>query len=268
MPDSDALVIELAGSLMTGGLLLALVFLRDVARYRAAAAARWVYAVATGKTYVLVWIDDATQSARLVAALRANLGRRGHVVHQLPTPSHLFYYPANPAHVAAIVLIDTDVSKISDEPRRADQVASRLASFVERGGGLVGCHDIIYRRVRRVDLQNLFGYAVDAFRLCRDKPVAYRLVARGHPLAAGLDERFHLHDGEVGWRERPPDATVVFRVDGHDERPLVIAREHCAGRLVWLNSGDKADELCRSLAAPEPQLVQLMTNAVQWVSRR
>jgi uncharacterized membrane protein len=165
------------------------------------------------------------------------------------------------------VLLDTDVTKLADDPKVARRLEEHLRAYVTGGGGIVGSHDLIYRRVRSKELQEIFGCRITTFKSYKERPVPYRCTSEGvgHPLADGLPETFELEDGEICWGDWAPDVSVVYTTDDEDRHPLVVAREYADGRVVWINSGDKAEWLCASLSKPQPEVVTLLNNALKWV---
>jgi len=221
--------------------------------------------ICSRKPFILIWNDhDRAVGIRLATALRRHL--TGARIEAIESPHQVRYYPLHPWFVRAVILIDTDVTKFSERERTREQVEQSLMSFLERGGGLVGTHDVNYRRVRNTKLQKAFGCEVVDF-VRSNGPIEYVVDGRhsGHPLRQGLKDQFSLDDGEVIFGPWHDQAQVVYATT--EGKPLVIANHFGGGRLVWLNSGDKKqDSLCPSLNGPQSELVQLLANAVGWVS--
>jgi type 1 glutamine amidotransferase len=249
------------------------VALPDLVRRRLFRAGRWVKSRVSRRHYVLVWIDDETGYARkLIKRLREMTTAQGlmpeTMFHVMTTPRDLLRYPLSRSTTASVILLNTDVSKLADDPAISQAIQARLCRYVEGGGGVIGSHDLIYRRVRAEVLQKMFGCTITQF---NSQPIVTYRPRLDHPLRKDLSE-FSLSDGEVCWGRWAPDVTVVYDTEvcapGHDAhvQPVVVARDFGEGRLVWLNSGDKTDWLCQSIGAPEEPLVLLLRNALIWVS--
>ncbi len=253
-------------NVVSAPIVVALVWFRRAISLRAKAAWRWVYSVLSGRRFVLIWIDDRGHAKKLIPHLEKQSSDRLSF-KAVGLPREILNFPRSKKRTAAIVLLDTDVSKLADEPKTAEQVESRLHDFVDAGGGLIGGHDLIYRRARAKVLQRMFGCQLVRFDDNKGQPVPYRINRdqADHPLAADLPESYTLADGEFCWGDWAPDAQVVFRTDDREQRPLVVCREYSKGRVVWLNSGDKGDWLCPSIAQPEPPFITLLGNALSWV---
>lgn len=264
---------NVAVNVLAAGAVVALIWFRDFVLLRLSWAWRWIYSLVTRKRYVLVWIDDDRSHSRKLIKRLGSQSQEGVVARPsscraLRRPRSLLFYPLSYRRTKAVVLFDTDVSKLADEARVARRVEDRVREYVENGGGLIGSHDLIYRRVRSESLQRIFGCRITNFEGVREKPVRYRINPQygDHPLRRDLGDTFELDDGEVCSGDWAPDVAAIYTTDDEHEHPLVVAREYAEGRLVWVNSGDKAEWLCGSLARPEEPLVVLLRNALDWVS--
>lgn len=273
-PASLALFHALGGvgsSLVATAIVVILVWCRDVLRYRIAWLGRALRCAATRSSYVLVWNDDSkAQSHKLIKHLKPELGR-GIIFKALPEPDALRFYPLGPRRTRAVVLLDTDVTKLSPNPKHAEHIEKRLDKYVEGGGGLIAGHDVIWRRVRSHKLQKIAGGTLKRFESFRDDPVQYKIKdgQDEHPLRTGLDDTFALADGEVCFGEWTKDAVTVYATGDNQAHPLVVAREYAKGRAVWLNSGDMTDSgLCQSIAKPDDNFIRLLVNAINWVSAK
>jgi glycerophosphoryl diester phosphodiesterase len=270
MPSSSAIagITSIAESIgadvASAALVVLLVGFRNVIFLRVGAAYRWLDSVFTRRRFVLVWIDDDRSYAdRLIGRLRDHDQASRLNYHAIKRPRDLLFYPRSPKRVAGIVLLDTDVSKLADEPKTADRIEARLKAFIESGGGLIGSHDLIYRRARNEKLQAVFGCKLVDFESYQLVP--YHLNQPNHSLAADLPGDFTLNDREVCWGKWSSDVAIVFTTKDKAQRPLVVCREYPKGRVVWLNSGDRGEQLCPSIAAPEEPFVLLLRNALRWV---
>ncbi len=191
----------------------------------------WHFFVAhlTRRRYVLLWNDvDKDISHRLAAKLASALPR---MRVRPESARRLLTYPRSPRVVSAVVLIDTDVSKLSGDDEVRNKIEDHLIGYLEQGGGIVGTHDIVYRRTRNDRLSKAFGDGhIDNFE--RTRTVRYQTVAEHamHPLTTGLQREFDLSDGEL-LRSHWNDSGVQISVpDGRQpaprRRPLVLQRSN------------------------------------------
>jgi hypothetical protein len=247
--------------------LIILVWFRNGIFLRLGMAFRWISSVLTKRRFVLIWIDDDQGRAGNLARLLEGQEHGGLSFHVVKRPRSLLFYPLSRRRTAAVILLDTDVSKLADEPKVARKIEDRLQAFVEGGGGLIGGHDLIYRRARHEVLQSVFGCQTDNFLGYKGGSVPYRLNPEktDHALAVDLPTHYTLNDGEICWGKWASDVVIVFTTDDDHERPLVTCRKYSKGRVVWLNSGDRGDTLCASIAKPEDRFVVLLRNALRWV---
>jgi hypothetical protein len=243
---------------------------------------RWGRLVSTLRRYltfrreILLWIDTDPGTVERLAdhlkeQMQATRGLRRVRIHLMRLPREILFHPMKPSIVAAIVLINTDVSKLSPDDKIRDQIQTQLLKYLRCGGGLVGCHDVIYRRARNERLQEAFGGKIDGFSPLQGQPVQYmrNKEHEEHPIAKQLTDKFALNDGEIlastGW---PANALVLFHsTETPIPHSLVVAREYLTGRLVWLNSCDHQDPVCASVRIPENNFVKLLSASVQWVAR-
>ena len=221
------------------------------------------------KQFVLLWIDDHQSLSEKLCRQLSRLDNEGNLYRTLDRPTSIYLYPLSGRMVRAIIILDTDVSKLADQDSAQARLQRQLEHYVSRGGALIASHDVIYRRVRCTELQSMFGCQITQFYPCRPEKVHYQVCAKaaGHPIRAGLSDNFELDDGEVVAGSSAPDVDVIYITADPPSRPLVVTREHGQGRLVWLNSGDKGDWMCPSLARPEEPLVRLLVNCVNWAGR-
>lgn len=221
--------------------------------------------VLTRRKFVLVWNDvDSEVSHRLI-----NLLGRGFKTcrfQPLQSPREMLNYPLCRHFVSAVVLLDCDVSKLSSDNLVRDRIQRTLYEYVSAGGGLVGSHDLIYRRARNGILEKLFGCSITEFNRTTG-PVKYIKTPQSaqHTVCRGLPEEFHLSDDEVVWGKWENDTVCHFH--STNGRPLVVSRCRGKGRVVWLNSGDRGVILCKSVAAPQPELADLLRNSLIWVTK-
>jgi hypothetical protein len=257
-------------NVVAAGVIVLLVWFRD--RFIDAGIRTWhtLEGVLLRKKFVLIWVDDDTSLGQQLCTLLSKSDGDGNLYRALECPASLFLYPGSAKLIRAIVLLDTDVTKLADKVSIQTRIERRLEHYVSEGGTLIGSHDLIYRRVRSDALQKMFGCQTTQFYPCREEEkVHYQLVpaASKHPLAHGLDAEFDLDDREVVRGDWAPDTRVIFATAEEDSKPLVVTRERGNGKLVWLNSGDKAEWMCPSLAVPEEPLLKLLANSVRWAAQ-
>lgn len=231
----------------------------------------WYGAIAlvTRRRYVLIWNDvDDRYSAAIALALEPKLPKLR--IKVISVPEQLSFYPTGCSKLAAIVLIVTDVTKISEGKRDRERAQRRIKAYVRCGGGLVGTHDIIYRRVGNDILAPVFGGGkITHFETAPE--VTYQVFPShtSHFLRRDLPDTFALKDGEILKGHWDAEAETIFATSSSPALPLVVANHFHSGRSVWLNSGDKSAEgLCASIALPEAQFLQLLENSILWVSHR
>ena len=157
-----------------------------------------------------------------------------------------------------IVLANTDVTKLANNPKAIENINRYLCEFVRNGGRLVCLHDMIYRRTKNVELQRLYGATIINFE--RREEVEYvktdECVRTGR--FANLPERFVLHDGEASAIDSiPPGAKVLFK-DGSTGKPLVFARKRGRGTCVWLNTGETTESAPATITNPDPEFLELI----------
>jgi hypothetical protein len=248
--------------------IIALLWFRDFIVYRILLIGRWLRTALTKRRYILIWLDEEPAHAKKLAKKLGELRADGHIYRVIPRPRSLLFYHLRGNSVSAVIMLVTDVGKLADDPRTRTKIQARLREYIDAGGALIGSHDLIYRRSRNDQLQMMFGCETTHFK--RADVVAYNLQIsqEEHPLRRELPDSFELNDDEVCWGEWAPDVSVIFATDDEDQHPLVVAREYAQGRLVWLNSGDRGDWLCRSIATPQPQFLILLRNALDWCTEK
>lgn len=245
---------------------------------------REIYSVLSGKKYILLWNDDEIgRSNDLCRALRE--AGVDDLLKSLGSAKDILHYPLKPARVKALILIVTDVTKFSDNEKLRELIERKIHSYIDKGGGVVGTHDIAYRRVRNTTLQKDFGVEITTFRRV-ESPVKYiknkdpfdskktKDFAEKYELSQitkDLPDEFELNDGEIivgKWEDNVAKIFISAEELGSDigSKPLVTARKSSNGRIVWLNSGDKYESFPESISLPEREFLILLKNSIEWVS--
>ncbi len=257
-------------SAVIGGIVLgAIPWVRDTIVYRSVWLARTVWCLVTRSRYVLVWNDAGEHHAKiLINHLRSRL-QDGYRFRCIASPERLQRYPRSHRYTVAIVLIDTDVTKLASNASLATKIEEWLTKYVSKGGALIGTHDVLWRRVRATRLFDVFGGRLTHF-FQHQADTSYHIRAEqsDHPLRTELPDDFQLSDGEACAGEWDASAERIYETVGRDPQPLVVAHEYPDGRCVWLNSGDYgAHGVAASVGAPQPHFVQLVTNAIRWATK-
>lgn len=232
----------------------------------------------TRRPYVLIWNDVDYDSSRSVArALQRRLPQFRYV--SLRIPKTLENYLPSTYTVAGVILIVTDVTKFSEEEKIRQRMIKLLDTYVMRGGGLVGTHDIVYRRVRNDQLQHAFGVIkMDNFkRMRKGKLVDYYLNKQmgQHTITLNLPEHFALDDREVVFGEWKTNTIPIYYSGKLDEKttPLVVINEPGGrGKVVWMNTGDyykkEAPPSMVMSAGPRKYFLQLLVNSLLWFTEK
>jgi glycerophosphoryl diester phosphodiesterase len=227
-----------------------------------------------GKKYVLVWNDHSIDtSENIVSILKEK--QPDYRYRPLDKADKLLAYPLLPKFVHAVIVIVTDVTKLSDVEEKREAIQSTLVKYVRKGGTLIGTHDVIYRRCRNKTLQDAFGCEICNFqRVSQPIPVSVVEMEKEHPLVRNLPANFEIDDGEVCWGEWSHDAKVLIRTrnefsNNTDKRSqpvpmLVVRHTGDIGTLIWMNSADKNERLSRSLGEPQAPVIQIMENAIEY----
>ncbi len=202
--------------------------------------------------HVLFWSDfDHGTQAKIIKRLALD---EGYYVEELVEPVEMLSKPLE--HVYAIVLIDTDVTKLSNNDLTLSRINQALVSYVEQGGRLICTHDLIYRRTRNEGLQNMYGCRIKFFE-ARESVRYYKTdECKESGRFASLPDEFVLHDDEICWGDVAPDVDVYFETE--DGRALVFGREYGNGMCLWLNPGDYKEFPPRSILKPEKEFVALL----------
>src|SRR5262249_29170725 len=152
-----------------------LVWFRD--RFFAAGIRTWhiLEGALLRRKFVLIWVDDHKSQGKRLCKCLSKCDYDGNRYEALERPASLFLYSGSAKWVTAIILLDTDVTKLADKASIQTRIENRLERYVSRGGTLVGSHDLIYRRVRCKVLQEMFGCKTTQFER-RPEKVHYQLV--------------------------------------------------------------------------------------------
>jgi len=226
----------------------------------------FLYAIFSLKKYILIWNDDdIAYSMKISKKLEHEYPTV--LFRSLSTPKELLNFPKNSFVVKSVILIVSDVTKLSEDKSIKDKIQNWLIKFLGKGGGIIGTHDIIYRRVRNDRLEKAFGCQLNNFKRIEGKVkyIKNRTVIN-HIMVKDLPDLFEMDDFEILWGNWDHDIIRIFQTEGNDSKPLVVAREYSRGKVVWINSGDKKDHIPKSISQPESEFIILLRNAIKWVT--
>lgn len=260
------LAVNISAAIIAAGLLFIIFWFRNYFAEKLWLALHFVIAILGAKRYVLIWNDDSFDHSERIGGILAKQYARV-TLKALSTPRGILNFPSNPSIVKAIILIVSDTTKLSEEKNIKDRIQNWLVTYLYRGGGIIGTHDVIYSRVRNQKLEEVFGGQITDFKRTEGKVKYVRNPdIEKHEILRELPDSFELDDGEVLWGNWRESTTCIFQTEGENPKPLVVAREFAKGRVVWLNSGDKREEIAKSILSPEEHFVILLRNALDWTS--
>src|SRR5690606_17082837 len=115
------------------------------------------------KKFIIIWNDhDIAVSEKLVALLQKENPEYNYKC--LVEPDELLNYPLLPEYVHMLIIIVSDVTKLSESEGKREKIQKKIIKYVRKGGTLFGTHDIIYRRLRNNVLQTAFGCEICNFK--------------------------------------------------------------------------------------------------------
>ena len=209
---------------------------------------------------VLIWSDIPKAESTLKKFIKKLDPKYEYII--IKDPSRIIYYELNSIH--AIILLNTDVTKLSTIEDTRIMLDKRLSDYVEHGGLLLGTHDIIYRRTLNEKLQEAFGYYTKYFEAIERVEYHKTDECKELNIFTSLDDSFFLTDEEICWGDRDDlDDDVVVYFTGNstksdDPIPLVFSRAHGHGHCFWLNTGETKMKAPRSISLMEDPLILLI----------
>lgn len=166
----------------------------------------------------------------------------------------------------AVVLYDM-VQKITPSQKE------RFLDLFEKGVGLVVLHHALvsyqewpeFERViggRYPEDQSKKGKVTEAVGYLHDQKVPVQIVAKRHPITAGLED-FVLHD-EIYWGYRVGKDVTPLITTSHPKsaKPLGWTREEKKSRVVYLQCGHGPE------AFVDSNYKKLLSQSIQWVARK
>jgi hypothetical protein len=172
-----------------------------------------------------------------------------------------------PKSVVAVILFNTDVSKMSLNEKQNEKIQKYIIDYVQKGGALFATHDSIYRRVRNSLFENEYRCQITNFQR-DDKPIEYIINDEylNCTLFKGITSIFPLLDGEVCWGNWGMDVKVLCsskKMYNHKKSiPLLTFIKSNKGGYFWINSGDTFEKPCDSIYIPELPLITIIDNLI------
>jgi hypothetical protein len=219
-------------------------------------------------------IEGSDITERFARRLSQRLAERGTRIDVLPLKAgaSLQYWPLSVWAVRVVVLLVTDITKLSVYPKRRIRIEKRLARFCGRGGTLVLGHDAIYRRAQNSYLERLAGCKLTRY-LAAPDGVHYVKVATGdrrstdRHLLGDLPDSFILEDGEIITGDWAEPVEFLYVLGGNADWPLVTRKNYGSGLVFWINSGDQGENNPPpSISRPSPDLIGVIAELV--ISKR
>jgi len=232
----------------------------------------------TRKRIILIWNDH---DDKLSDYIGETLKKRtlGFKYKTMKSPDIILKYPLSPKIIHMIILIVSDVTKLSEKESRRDKIQDALLKYVIEGGTLFGTHDLIYRRCRNEKLQAAYGCEITNFkRFSQPIKVVINEAHKTHPLVKDLPQKFEVDDGELCWGHWGNDSEKLIKTESkvcnnHNKAcnyiPILVIKELShKGNLIWLNSADKRDRIADSLTRPQSAIIQIFVNAIEYADER
>ena len=171
-------------------------------------------------------------------------------------------------------LLNHEVVVLYDMPRDlTDSQKAGFRSLFDHGVGLVVLHHALvsyqhwpeYERIiggRYPEADGKGGVVTDAVGYQHDVEVPVVIVARDHPITAGLTD-FTIHD-EIYWGFRTAPNLTVLATTTHPKsgKPLAWCRTEGRSRIVYLQFGHDHQ------AYENPNYQRLLAQSIRWAAHR
>jgi len=169
-------------------------------------------------------------------------------------------------------LLAFDVVVLYDMPQTiTDSQKARFLSLFDKGIGLVVMHHALVSYQRWAEYENIIGgrypegdgksgAVSTAVGYEHDVEVPVTIVARDHPVTAGLKD-FTIHD-EIYWgfRVRPDVTPLLSTTHPKSGKPLAWTRTQGKSRVVYLQLGHD------HLAFENPNFRELVARSIRWTA--
>ncbi|MGN1433511.1 MAG: toll/interleukin-1 receptor domain-containing protein [Ruminococcus sp.] len=208
--------------------------------------------------HILAWGDfDHAVLEKIIK--RLELGNE-YYIENLVEPLELL--SKNMDNIDSVILMITDVTKLSNYEFALKRINKLLVKYVKNGGRLICTHDVIYRRTRNELLQEMYGCKITNFLQTPTVQYIKTDFCLEENAFSELPNSFALNDGEICWGDLAPDVDVFFATE--DGIPLVFAREYGKGVCIYLNSGDYKNHPPRSILKPEKYFISLLKTSIHF----
>lgn len=171
-------------------------------------------------------------------------------------------------------LLAYDVVVLYDMPKQITDVQkARLLSLFDKGTGLVVLHHALvsyqhwpdYERIiggRYPEEDGKGGQVTEQNGYQHDVEIPVVIVARNHPITAGLKD-FIIHD-EIYWgfRVRPDVTPLITTTHPKSGKPLAWVRMEGKSRVVYLQLGHDHS------AYENPNYRKLVARSIRWAAKR
>lgn len=217
---------------------------------------------------IILWNDiSSAVSKKITKYLFEESGDEDYQIIYLEKCEDLLFYELDPDNIFSLILLVTDVTKLSDNNSVRQKINDNIERYVSNGGKIIGSHDLIYRRTRNEKLQNMFGCTLNQFER-KEEPLVYKKSEKciNSKNFENLPKKFNLHDGEICWGNWAPDCEFLFK--NQNDRPLFVLREYGDGLCVWMNSGDFKEFPPVSISKPEKNFIKLIKSTFDLFDRR
>jgi len=157
-----------------------------------------------------------------------------------------------------------DVTKLASSEKGREKLQEHICAYVKKGGILVGTHDIIYRRVRNIKLESVYGCTITNFTSV-DGLLTYKIDQDfySHPLVRSLSHSFEIDDGELCWGDWKDGAQQIASCTNNGkEYPVIVARKYEKGILIWMNTGDQKTSQCNAIKKLDANFIKLLSNSI------
>lgn len=171
-----------------------------------------------------------------------------------------------------VLLQSTDVTKFSADDSEREAICNRLDEFVDDGKKLIVSHDVLYRRTRNDNLQDMYNYSIKNFARANDVKYYKTSYCKRVRAFNSLQSSFFLSDGELCWGDvtRLGDKKVFFDAIATDPIsgnkvivPTVFGKTYNGGSLIWFNTGDTFEEPPRPISEPDKNFVALLAEMLK-----
>lgn len=269
-------IINISSDFIASTLIIILCWFRDDFVNKMLIAYHFLIGKLSRKKYVLIWNDDKIENSENISKKldeKLKLEKNSSIIFQsLNTPKEILDFPMNSSIVQAIILIVSDVTKLSENSKTKDKIQNWLVDYLGKGGGIIGTHDLIYRRVRNDKLEDAFGCQLNYFERVDGKGEVKYLknpCFENHDISKELPDSFELDDGEIICGKKwHVNANCLFHTDEENPKPLVVAIEKSKGKAVWINSADKKDGLAESISKPADEFIDILKSSIKWVNKK